>query len=503
MQHYNDSPESRKVEETEEFEEKYNNEEFGQYIQTRFGKKYFSTPLVNNANNNNSLAFVNVESLPKINDSIYREIKNFPDYDYVNSLAFEMLIRTTEYHKLDINNNLNYEEKSKAFDKLGVSLSEIHSYDLRKVTQYYNQNYKKDLLVYSYCDLKINDIDNGLDKIINYYLNKEQIYVIANHIKTDSGIALNIKYQLDKSVSYNKIYTSLSKYYIPTKFDYKNHQNQFKFSSIDKDIPLVALENDFLEFIKDDIPNITKGTIEFTYTRPLVRFKESSIMTVPLNLDLSKKALIDIVIKLKDEYDGGSLKTPMYYLYNRSYILEDWKKDATFKVSKKSIAEAFFVYDLYQAVDLAFQVKKDELKISEDKEIKNLKVKVNKDLEGIKKEYHENINNLKKYHENINNLKDKKKKSITTKQKERSYNEVKYEQKTKTLNVKKDQNTSIKEIKNRYKKQMHIYHTENVVMELVYDHYISPHMCKQYLKFMRKYIKHLKFKQLTIGTLQN
>lgn len=490
VEYYNDSPESIKTEENEDFEEKYNNEEFGQYIQTRFGKKYFPTPLINNANNKNEFKYINVESLPRISDTIYRQIEHLPDYDYINSLAFEMLIRTTEFHKLDTNNNLGYKEKSKAFNKLGVSLSEIHSYNLRKVAQYYDQNYKKDLLIHSYCDLKIKDIDNGLDNAINYYLNKKQIYVVTNHSKTNNGITLSIEYQIDKSVSYNKIDKTPSEYYIPVKFDYKNHQNQNQFSSIDGNIPLVALENNFLEFIKDDIPNITKGKIEFTYTRPLVRFKESSIMAVPLNLGLSKKALIDIVTKLKDEYDDGSLKTPMSYLYNRSYILEEWKKDATFKVSKKSIAEAFFVYDLYQAIDLDFELKKNELNILKDKEIKDLKVKVNKDIEDIKKDYKKFIDDLK------NN------KNLTTKQKVKNRNEIMHEQKTKTLNVKKDQNTSLKEIKNRYKKQMNIYHTENVVKELVYDHYISSHMCKQYLKFLRKYITNSKYKQLTIGTLQ-
>ena len=45
-------------------------------------------------------------------------------------------------------------------------------------------------------------------------------------------------------------------------------------------------------------------------------------------------------------------------MYNEQYKSVDWKKDATFKVSKKSIAEAFLVYDLYYAIDFAFTIKK-------------------------------------------------------------------------------------------------------------------------------------------------
>lgn len=490
MENLNDSPESREVDEYEEFEEKYNNPEFGQYTQTRFGKKYFPTPLVNNAKNKNAISFVDTASLPRISDSIYREIEHLPDYDYINSLAFEMLIRTTEYYKIDRDNNLSYEEKSKAFDELGVNLSEIHSYNLRKVTKYYNQNHKKDLLVYSYCDLRISDINNGLDKVIKYYLNKGLIYIIVRHKQTVNGITLNIEYKVDKNITYNKIKKTPSKYHIPVKFDYKNYQSETKFSAIDENIPLVTLEDDFLEYIRTDIPNLTKGKIEFTYSRPLVRFKESSIMTVPLNLELSKKALIDIVTKIKDEYDNGILKTPMNYLYNKNYILEEWKKDATFKVSKKAISEAFFVYDLYKAIDLAFEIKKRELELLKQKEIENFEVKVKKNIESMIKKTDEAIKYLKHT-------------TLTQKQQKKSLQSY---QKDKKLYIRKrnqEKEITIKEIKKKFKEQMNVYHTETVVIELVYDHYISAYMCKQYLKFMRKYINNSKYKKLIMGVAKN
>jgi len=38
-----------------------------------------------------------------------------------------------------------------------------------------------------------------------------------------------------------------------------------------------------------------------------------------------------------------------------------------------------------------------------------------------------------------------------------------------------------------------------ILEDLVQNHYISPYMCKQYLKFMIKYVEELGYKELIIG----
>jgi len=43
------------------------------------------------------------------------------------------------------------------------------------------------------------------------------------------------------------------------------------------------------------------------------------------------------------------------------------------------------------------------------------------------------------------------------------------------------------------------YHSMTILEDLVQNHYISPYMCKQYLKFMRKYVEELGYKELIIG----
>ena len=43
------------------------------------------------------------------------------------------------------------------------------------------------------------------------------------------------------------------------------------------------------------------------------------------------------------------------------------------------------------------------------------------------------------------------------------------------------------------------YHTMTVLEDLVRDYDISPYLCKQYLKFMRKYVEKLRYKELIIG----
>jgi hypothetical protein len=47
-----------------------------------------------------------MEDLPKLTDSIYKEIEEFEDYEYSNCIAYEMCIRNKEVKRLfEILNN--------------------------------------------------------------------------------------------------------------------------------------------------------------------------------------------------------------------------------------------------------------------------------------------------------------------------------------------------------------------------------------------------------------
>jgi hypothetical protein len=68
------------------------------------------------------------------------------------------------------------------------------------------------------------------------------------------------------------------------------------------------------------------------------------------------------------------------------------------------------------------------------------------------------------------------------------------------IGLEKNRDLEIKKIKNVYNKQDSApFDTEWVLANLVKKYNISPYMCKQYLQFMRKYIKNLQYKELIIG----
>lgn len=94
----------------EMFQNKYN----GSYYDTNL---FSIQPFVNQIyiSNDSFLDDMHFDSkeLPKFTDKIYNEIKSFPDYDYLNSVAYEMLIRTSEYKSLRDNKNSYSEDERK------------------------------------------------------------------------------------------------------------------------------------------------------------------------------------------------------------------------------------------------------------------------------------------------------------------------------------------------------------------------------------------------------
>ena len=493
MKEYNDTVGSRDVDEFEEFEEKYHDKDNEEDSEDKIKKDseeklhfikykpYKSVPFVN-TKVRDDLLYAKTEYFARIDDLKYLDIKNFPEYDYTNSIAFEMLIRTKEYNQL-LNAKLSHEAKSRAYDKLGVELSEINSFNLRKISSVYSQYPSKQDFIHSYCDLKISDIDNGLYRLIDFYLNQQQIYIIKKQKKTSIGIPIDVQYEVDSTVDLKKLSSNYKNCYIPTKFDYENYQNQYKLSRIDENIPLVALEDQFLALIQDDVPNNIKGNVSFNFTRPLLRFKESAIVDVPINLNFSKASLEELIGKLKDAFDQEQIKAPMNFLYNKGYKIYDWKKHAPFKVTKESMARAFYVYDLYLDIDSAFQIKKNQLVVRKEEMIEEV------------------ITNTKKKIKEIENQTTKIIEGLTTnvKNKTEAKKSLRKEEKRKIKNTNKEKERIIKKIKNNYKFTSLTFHAEEVLAELTQKHNISPYMCKQYLKFMRSCIDNLKYKDLITG----
>jgi hypothetical protein len=373
-----------KLDEYEEFEEKYHNAE--KY------KKYRSVlqklPFINTKFNMDVLSGFDTNNFARINSPIYQEIERFPKHDYDNSIAYEMLIRTHEYKRLEYDNSLTSDEKIKAYGKLGIDLHEVDSFILKRLSFFLNQQSIAKNIFDSYCDLTIGNVNDGINKLINFYLQKDQIYTFVKHEKNTVGLVVNIQYDVCHNITFEDIYASMSTYYIPLKAPITyNAMYEDKMSRIDESIPLVCLENAFLACIEQDIPNNIKTKVTFNSTRPLLRFKESPIVDIPINLNLSKEAIVELISRLKDEFDAEHVKSSINYLYNKNFKAQNWKKDAPFKITNKSIAQAFFVYDLYNDIDAAFQAKKNQLKELRENDIAKIKTNTAEQIEKEEKNY--------------------------------------------------------------------------------------------------------------------
>lgn len=464
----------------EDFEDKYHST--GDYKKRLSLSK--TLPFVNIKVQRDSLSLIDTNDFARIDNTIYQEIENFPEFDYDNSIAYEMLIRTHDYKQLQYDSSLSNDKKIQLHDKLGVDLQEIYNYASKKSNFFSNKQTTANIFN-SYCNLTIGDVREGINKLIDFYVKRNQIYTLVKHEKDAFGITQNIQYKICQDINSIKITQSLSNYYIPIKSPISTYGMYVDgMTQIDNSILLVTLEEEFLASIKSDIPNGIKTKVTLNSTRPLLRFKESPIVDIPINLNLSKEAIIELISTLKDEFDTGHVRSSISYLYHKTFKAKNWKKDAPFKVTNKSIAQAFFVYDLYNDIDGAFQIKKHQLKEYRDKEITKIKAHTAKQIEKEDKELSILI---------------EKRKSANLKNTDRIIQQDKRDTKKKIRRLEKKRDQEIKQINNQCKESSKTYDTDWVLANLVEKDNISPYMCKQYLKFMRQYIKNLQYKELIIG----
>lgn len=177
----------------EEFEEKYHRtkdyEQYRSALQT--------IPFVNQQRNMDVFSKIDTNAFARIDDNTYKEIENFPEYDYNNSIAYEMLIRTYRYKQLHYDNSLTSDEKIKAYDKLGVDSQEVYRFILKKSNSLYstNQSITKNIFD-SYCDLTIGDVSEGINKLIDFYFRRDQIYTLVKYDKDAFGLTRDIHYEV-------------------------------------------------------------------------------------------------------------------------------------------------------------------------------------------------------------------------------------------------------------------------------------------------------------------
>jgi len=242
----------------------------------------------------------------------------------------------------------------------------------------------------------INDIKGGLQKLLKYYIDTNSIYnkdgslvnlAISSMQKTilknpsdfyipcvnrTLGIE-NIKWEKETTDKYfNDFYSRLSNdghRIISRDNGYISITTicNIDLVQIHRYIPFYIIEDEFLNTLKyEDLKNKYIET-EPLFSRPRLMFDEARLTNIPINLNLSKEDLLIYIAQIKDEYDKSKniVKNDMEYYFNlqlesdKLNMPKNIKRlDKKTKIKrllpskrkefKKSLATAFYIYDLYK-----------------------------------------------------------------------------------------------------------------------------------------------------------
>lgn len=287
----------------------------------------------------------------------------------------------------------------------------------------------------------INDIKNGLNKLIEFHVNRKLIYNqniqhtsasideilknpsnfyipcvnrltppiivkwdIESNMLLDNNFIKNLKFDGIKSILGNRGYITVRK------------EENIHLVQLNEYISLSLLDDSFLETLTyEDLKNIYINT-EPKFSRPRLMFDEAKLTNIPINLNLSKEDLLLYLSQIKDEYDRDKniVKTDKEYFFNLPLESEFTQmpthiKHANIKRTpndkkllpvkrnefKRNFASAFYLYDLNKFF-LPYYDKYIEEKRNAIKTENNLKIQKIKEERGIYPIEHEIINDNKK-----------------------------------------------------------------------------------------------------------
>lgn len=283
--------------------------------------------------------------LPKRNSFKYTNIEMFEDYEFTNCIAFEMLIRTKEYKELmNIPNNKFDDEWKVKIQKLGLNFSDAIS--IKADSSPFRYLSVKPLISQDYSSISISNIDKGLELLIEFYIKKNKIFTLKSEKEDDFFPITTKEYQIEEQLTLKQVLENLDNYYIPVIPYSSNLQTENK-CKLHKNIQLFCLEKEFLQTIENKISKIKNIKFLPFLKRPLLRFEESRILELEINLDLPKEELIKYIEKIKDEYDNDhSIAKNINDIFNN---FNDNPNHNSSTIFKKNIADAFFCYDYYNA----------------------------------------------------------------------------------------------------------------------------------------------------------
>ena len=391
-------------------------------------------------------------NLPKRDSYTYCYIEDIEDYEYTNSIAYEMVRRTTEFKELT---NQPFSTKTKEWTDKILELGldpriNIFPNEPNAALDYHS---KENRFFYESWDSHtISDIHNGLKKLVTHFLNKDKIFTLNDKSNKNSIDS----YKKVQNVKPFDILIDYPNYYIPcliTKdFIKADTSNMVRMQQISEDIPLRIIEKDFLETLNFNDTKYKYTQLLPFYSRPKLSFPYSDIINIPLNLNLEDDEIDAYISKVKEEFRKQALtiKHPLELIgneYEKAQKPKSEKELPTEKNKRKvAVADAFYAYDLFKILDPYFEQKRKELRDIRDEKIKLLKY----EYKGVK-------NAKAKKEEDIANLKDS------------------------------------------YKDEINQYSNDKLKFVIHVITNLSLHKVERYLNYMKEYIDHKKYTELITG----
>jgi hypothetical protein len=335
--------------------------------------------------------------LPERSDLKYYIIEKYEDYEYTYCIAYEMLIRTKEFKALkNVSHNERGEQWRKDAAELGLNPNMISFPEEIFSCTPLDQNH---LFCEKWTSFTIDDVHDGLNRLITFYINNNELYEIKKDVIDEYGQSI---YEKVKNVVLSNVMENMGSYHVPVvinnQFAKKDTSHiQAMSPSISKHLPLKILEKRFLDTLSSFDLKEKYIQTEPIFNRPLLRFQQNKIINLPVNLNLSKEELIAYMLKIKEDYDHGKtqIKNPLEIIgqiFQHAIEPNSSKELPTTKENRKiAIADAFFVFDMYQILAPYFKNKLDDIVGDRAKKIKEIQKR--KDLDKDQKKYE--IDNLK------------------------------------------------------------------------------------------------------------
>ncbi|SFV58384.1 hypothetical protein MNB_SM-7-1336 [hydrothermal vent metagenome] len=253
-----------------------------------------------------------MRTIPKRDDTIYKEIESFKDYELTNNTAYEMMIRNNDFIKDHF---------------ILVGMCKIKHIK-------YGEDFTESMI-----DIfKGFGLDNILKETKNFTnINQDRYQTLIREIPKKWGVDLN---------TMHNAYDTDSLFLEDTNLLLANEE---------------ALMFDYNNSIEINDSTIFRTKFDLSFSRPKIEYdKYSKIITIDLNLSLPLNELIEQIKILKHKEMYGEIKSPLEVLGEELQQADDISKLCTINKNGKEVcfdgrngitrtqklADMFFIYDM-------------------------------------------------------------------------------------------------------------------------------------------------------------